>query len=287
MRYLGIDQPSKLVSRAVQSGPQSNQDIQESQNLAGAVRANLSQSIAQRDQILAQLRQSQQSQSSLSERDQCKNLRKRAKELNESPVPDSKDLFTLEQDYRQFVADNNAGDKPYLKPFLASMDAQIEELTAKTMVSAGITPKIIGEFHSLGDQGVNVMQIVGPGLNMENLTPKELSQASKNFSLMRETFTTQATRLFPELGSDFKQIDKQVSKAIDPQKAIFDFNFVKMPLDIASSLMAVKSATSNGDAKLVNQSQLGTKNLMKEYYTRLANLDEDTKKRSVGASVAS
>jgi hypothetical protein len=287
MRYLGIDQPSKLVSRAVQSGPQSNQDIQESQNLAGAVRANLSQSIAQRDQILAQLRQSQQSQSSLSERDQCKNLRKRAKELNESPVPDSKDLFTLEQDYRQFVADNNAGDKPYLKPFLASMDAQIEELNVKKLLGSKITPKVIMEFHSIGDLGTNVMQIVGPGLNMENLTPKELSQASKNFSLMRETFTTQATRLFPELGSDFKQIDKQVSKAIDPQKAVFDFSFVKMPLDISASLFNVRSSSNIQDPSALGEDRSKTKNLMKEYYTHLANLDEDTKKRSVGASVAS
>ena len=56
---------------------------------------------------------------------------------------------------------------------------------------------------------------------------------------MKEGFSMQATKLFPELKQDFAKIETQVSQAYDPEKAKLSFEFAKMPLKMANQIVDI------------------------------------------------
>jgi|GEM_PF-4773980 len=283
MKYLGIDQASILQQRAVKSGPQSSLQLPNSEikSLASNLKTELSNKQTERDIIVAQLLQAQNSKSAISEQDQCRNLRKQLKDLHQHGSVDPDQFQALQNDYRDFVANKNLDEKRYLRPFVALMDDQIQELWAKSKVE--FTPKQIFAMYETKDQAVSVLDVAGASLNLEQLTASELYKMSKSLKKMRDRFAGQATRLFPELKTFFAKIDDQVSQAIDPEKAKFDFSLARKPADIAKQLVDI----TTGKATPIADAKLELKKSMVDYYDNVANLGADLKKRAVGASVAS
>jgi hypothetical protein len=283
MRYLGIDQASKPQQRAVKSGPQSSPQLPNSEikSLASNLKTELSNKQTERGIIVAQLLQAQNSKSAISEQDQCRNLRKQVKDLHQHGSVDPDQFQTLQDDYKDFVANKNLDEKPYLRPFVAFMDDQIQELWAKSKVE--FTPKQIFAMYETKDQAVSVLDVAGASLNLEQLTLSELSKMSKSLEKMRDGFAGQATRLFPELKPVLAKIDDQVSQAIDPEKAKFDFSLAKKPADMAKQIVDI----TTGKATPIADAKLELKKSMVGYYDNVANLGADLKKRVVGASVAS
>jgi hypothetical protein len=285
MQYLGIEsikQP-KQKALAAQLRPQSSPQLPNSEikSLASNLKTELSSKQTERSIIVAQLLQAQNSKSAISEQDQCRNFRKLVKDLHQQGSVEPEQFQALHDDYKDFVANKNLDEKPYLRPFVAFMDEQIQELWAKTKVE--YTPKQIFAMYETKDQAVSVLDVAGAGLNIDQLNPNELAKMSKSLEKMREGFSNQATKLFPDLKPVFSKIDEQVSQAIDPEKAKLDFSLAKKPADMAKQIVDITA----GKATPVADARLELKKSMIDYYDRVSNLGADLKKRSVGASVAS
>jgi len=282
MRYLGLEQSSKPQSKAVQVRPQVNNALaqNDTKNLAGNLKSELNLKIAERNSILAQLVQTQNSKSSISEQDQCRNFRNQIKEIHNQANIDPEQVQELKTNYNKFVVENKLAEKPYLKSFTSFMDGQIQELEAKTKVE--YTPKQAFAMYETKNQALAVIDMVGPELNLDKLNTSELSKMSKTVSKMKEGFSMQATKLFPELKPDFAKIEAQVSQGYDPEKAKLSFEFAKMPLKMANQIVDI----TTGKAQSPVQAKLDLKSTMKDYFERVSSLDADLKKRSVGATDA-
>jgi hypothetical protein len=289
MRYLGLDQKeikkqqahSAVKSRPAATSADTNNEIK---GFASALKADLNSKKTERDIIVAQLLQAQNSQSSKSEQEQCRDLRKKVKDLHQEASPPADQVHSIKEEYTKFVSSKNLDEKPYLRPFVAFMDEQIQELEAKVKVK--YTPKQAMAMYETKNDALAVMDVAGASLNLDALNSSELSKMSKTLTKMKDGFSNQALKLFPDLAPEFKLIDQQVAKSIDPEKAKLDLNLAKKPLEMANLIVAITTSASKGDTSTFGQSKIDLKNSMKDYYERVSHLSADVKKRLVGATDA-
>ncbi|MEY3370856.1 MAG: hypothetical protein RLZZ361_1526 [Cyanobacteriota bacterium] len=283
MHYLQIDSTKKKPATKVEflrpySDPNlSNADIKD---LAGNLRFELNNKKIERNQIVTQLLQMQNQKSSCQEQDQCRNFRKQVKEMHQKNSIDPDQLDTLKEDFDEFISEKNLDEKQYLKPFVNFMNEQIQELEAKTKVQ--YTPKQAFAMYDIKNLALSVIDISGPELDIEKLNPRELSKMSKMVSRMREGFSNQATKLFPDIKKVFNKLDEKVSQEIDPKKAKLTFSLAKKPLEMANKIVDI----TTGNITSLPEAQLDLKKHMVSYYDHVSNLDEDLKKRTIGSTDA-
>lgn len=295
MKYLALEstnQSKRPNSVSVLNYNESITNQSETQTLVSQVRNQLTNAVTDRENILAQLLESQKPKSnSQSELQACRDLRANAKNLSSQDVLNPDNLLALEQAYGKFVLDNSCREKPYLKSFVSSMDSQIQELNIKAIVGSAFTPKQIMGFQELANQSLEMTDIAGPQImrsdfSLDNLDSQQLLKMKNMISKLKDGFVAQTLKLFPDLKPAFLKIDKQVSSGADPEKAKFDLSLPKSLLAISRDMTSISLAYTQGNQALAQKNIQAVKPLMIDFYDRLANVGADVKKRLVGATDA-
>lgn len=265
------------------STPADSSDIKD---LASSLRGELQSLKSNRETIIASLtsRSQKESSSGIDEADKFRNLRKQVKEMQKQGEVNPEELDLLKQDYTELMDAQEGMDKPYLRPFVAFMDKQIQELEAKLVFT--FTPEQVFSMNETSNQALSALDQAGSALNLDNLDESALSDMSKTVSKMRSDFSRHTLKLYPEMGEAYSQIDKDVSQAVDPEKAKLDFGLAMKPTEIANQMVAVNELESKGEVAAATEVKIGLKDNMVDYYDRVSNLDEGLKQRTIASTDA-
>lgn len=280
MNRIQLETNSNNLSASRASNGQPSAESQASsdiKDLANSLRGELQSLKSNRETIAALLTSRSQNNSgtSIDDTDKFRSLRKQAKDLQKQTDVGPEQLETLKDDYKDLMASQEDMDKPYLRPFVAFMDKQIQELEAKMLFAH--TPDQVFAMNETGNQALAMMDKAGSSLNLDNLDPDALANMSKTSSKMRSDFERHSLKLFPDLADAYAGIDRQASAAADPQKAQFDFSLAMKPIEMANQMTQINDAEGRGDYAAAAETSTALKTNMVDYYDRISNFDESLK----------